>query len=325
MRAMVVRELGEPEKVLRLESVPVPTPGPGRVLIRVRAIGCNFPDILIVQGKYQVKPPLPFSPGLEAAGEIVAVGDGVTSLRPGQRVQALMSFGAYAEYVVAEAADTWVMPDEMPFSNGAALGVVYQTSYSALTTRASLEAGETLLVHAAAGGVGLAAVQIGKALGARVIATAGSPEKLEIARAAGADVLIDYRREDFVARVLAETQGRGADVIYDSVGGDTFDASTKCVAFEGRILVVGFAGGRIADVATNRILLKNISIVGVHWGLYRQKAPALVDEWASRVFALYRAGKIKPLIFAEVPLADAIKALAALGARDTYGKVVLVP
>jgi NADPH2:quinone reductase len=325
MKAMIVRELGEPRDKLLPGELPDPTPGPGQVLIDVRAVGGNFADILIVQGKYQVKPPMPFSPGMEVAGVIAQVGEGVRHLVPGQRVMALLGYGGYAERAVAEASDTFVLPESMSFDDGAAIGIVYQTTICALQHRTRLRAGETLLVHAAAGGVGLAAVQLGKAMGARVIATAGSPSKLEVARAAGADVCVDYRKEDFVEIVKRETGGKGADVVYDPVGGDTFDASTRCIAFEGRILIIGFAGGRIADVATNRILLKNIDIVGVHWGKYREQAPALVDEWMSKLFAMHGSGKLKPIISATYPLDQAVDALAFIAGRDSYGKVVLRP
>jgi NADPH2:quinone reductase len=324
-RALVVREHGEPRDVLRLEEVADHAPGPGHVAIAVRAIGCNFPDILICQGKYQVKPPMPFSPGLELAGEVEAVGEGVHHLRAGQRVLALLHHGAYASRVVVPAGDAYAIPDAMGFAEAAAFGVVYQTGISALAHRSSLRKGETLLVHAAAGGVGLAAVQLGKALGARVIATAGGARKLEVARQAGADVVIDYKAEDWVARVKAETDGRGADVVFDPVGGDVFDGSTRCIAWEGRILVIGFAGGRIADVATNRILLKNIDVVGVHWGQYRDRQPALVDAWMTRLLAMVESGKLRPLVSQRFPLERAADALAALGARDTVGKVVLEP
>jgi len=294
-------------------------------VVDVRAIGCNFPDILIVQGKYQKKPPLPFSPGCEVAGVVSAVGAGVRDLTAGQRVFAMMSWGAYAERVVVPATAVYPLPAALSFEDGAAFGLVYQTSYCALVHRTTLRPGETLLVHAAAGGVGLAAVQIGRALGARVLATAGSPEKLEVARAAGAHVLIDYRRHDWVERVRTETGGAGADVIYDPVGGDTFDGSTKCVAFEGRILVVGFAGGRIAEVATNRILLKNISVVGVHWGLYSERDSALVRRWMTELLAMVERGALRPVIFKTFPLPRAADALAAIASRESYGKVVLVP
>ncbi len=324
MKAMVARALGEPSSLVYAD-VPDPRPRAGEVVIDVRAVGCNFPDILIVQGKYQKKPALPFSPGCEVAGVVSAVGDGVHDLTAGQRVFAMMSWGAYAERVAVPASAVYPLPASLSFEEGAAFGLVYQTSYCALVHRTTLNHGETLLVHAAAGGVGLAAVQIGRALGARVIASAGSADKLDIARAAGAEVLINYRREDWVERVKAETGGAGADVIYDPVGGDTFDGSTKCVAFQGRILVVGFAGGRIADVATNRILLKNISVVGVHWGLYSERDPALVRRWMTELLAMVETGALRPVIFKTFPLARAAEALAAIASRESYGKVVLVP
>jgi NADPH2:quinone reductase len=324
MKAMLARSWGEPS-TLDYADVPVAEPGENQVRIAVRAIGCNFPDILIVQGKYQKRPPLPFSPGCEVAGVVTDVGPGVAGLTPGDRVFALMSWGAYAESVVVPASHVYTLPPALTFEEGAAFGLVYQTSYCALVHRASLRRGETLLVHAAAGGVGLAAVQIGKALGARVVATVGSPEKLAVARAAGADVLIDYRAADWVERVKAETAGAGADVIYDPVGGDTFDGSTRCISFEGRLLVVGFAGGRIAAVATNRILLKNISIVGVHWGLYNERDPARVRGWMTELTSMVQAGSLRPVVFKTYPLREAAQALAAIASRESYGKVVLVP
>lgn len=324
MKAMVVRAWREPS-AMEYADVPSPEPRAGEVLIDVRAVGCNFPDILMCQGKYQVKPPLPFSPGHELAGVVRAVGAGVKDVAPGQRVLALLRWGAYAEQAVVPRSHVYRIPDRMSFEEAAAFGVVYQSSWCALVPRGRLARGEQLLVHAAAGGVGLAAVQIGKALGARVLATAGSPEKLEVARVHGADVVIDYRREDWIERVKAETGGRGADVVFDPVGGDVFDGSLRCLAWEGRILVVGFAGGRIADVATNRVLLKNIDVVGVHWGPYRERSPALVDDWMNRLFALYEGGKLRPVVWRTFPLRDAAQALAAIGSRESHGKVVLKP
>jgi NADPH2:quinone reductase len=321
---MLARTLGEPSSLVYAD-VPDPQPRAGEVVVDVRAVGCSFPDILIVQGKYQKKPPLPFSPGCEVAGVVSAVSDGVSDLTVGQRVFAMMSWGAYAERVAVPAAAVYPLPATLSFEEGAAFGLVYQTSYCALVHRTTLRRGETVLVHAAAGGVGLAAVQIARALGARVIATAGSQAKLEIARAAGADVLIDYRRDDWVERVKKATDGAGANVIYDPVGGDTFDGSTKCVAFEGRILIVGFAGGRIAEVATNRILLKNISVVGVHWGLYSERDPVLVHRWMTDLLGMVERGDLRPVIFKTFPLARAADALTAIGSRESYGKVVLVP
>jgi len=321
---MIATQWGEPSE-MQYAEVADPTPGPGQVLIDVKAIGCNFPDILIVQGKYQMKPPLPFSPGHEVAGIALAVGAGVTRVHQGQRVFAMIELGAYAERAVADDTRVFAIPDAMSFEEAAAFALVNQTSYSALVHRAQMQPGEWLLVHAAAGGVGLAAVQIGKALGARVIATAGTAVKLEIARQSGADVLVDYRTEDWVERVKRVTDGHGADVIYDPVGGDVFDGSSKCIAFEGRLLVVGFAGGRIPSIAANRILLKNMSVVGVHWGMYQTLGSPLVDQWMSALLTMYGKGQVWPVIYKTYPLAEAAKALAAIASRESYGKVILVP
>ncbi len=324
MKAIVATRWGEPSE-LEYADVPDPAPEPGQVVIDTRAIGCNFPDILMVQGKYQVKPPLPFSPGHEISGVVRAVGSGVTRVRAGQRVIANLEWGGYAERAVAKAERVHPIPDSMPFDEAAAFFVVYQTGYCALVQRAALQPGESLLVHGAAGGVGVAAVQIGKALGARVIATASTPAKLEVARQAGADVLIDYRTEDWIERVKAVTGGEGADVIYDPVGGDVFDGSTKCIAFEGRLLSIGFAGGRIPTLAINRVLLKNISVVGVHWGYYQRRGSPLVQEWMDALLKLYGQGRIRPVIYRTYPLREAAAALDALATRESHGKVVLVP
>lgn len=324
MKAMIATEWGEPS-TLQYAELPDLRPRPGEVLIDALAIGCNFPDILIVQGKYQMKPPLPFSPGCEVAGVVREVGAGVTRVRPGQRVLALIGWGGYASMVSAPERRVFAIPDAMTFEEAAGFGLVYQTSYCALVHRAALQSGEWLLVHAAAGGVGLSAVQIGKALGARVIATAGSADKLEIARQSGADELLDYRREDWVERVKQITSGRGADVIYDPVGGDVFDGSGRCIAWEGRLLVIGFAGGRIPSMAANRILLKNMSVVGVHWGQYLEQGSPLVDRWMDALFALHREGKVRPVIYRSFALADAAQALAAITSRESYGKVILLP
>ena len=324
MRAIVVDRLMEPRD-LRVAEIPPPPLRPGALEIEVRAAGCNFFDILMVQGKYQVKPAFPFVPGAEIAGVVRAVGDGVKGFAKGDRVLASAGLGGFAEIAVVPAAGVYRMPEGMSFAEGAALPIIYPTSYAALVFRAHLSAGETLLVHAAAGGVGIAAVQIGKALGARVIATAGGAEKLEIARSNGADETIDYTKEDFALRVKQLTNGRGADVIYDSVGGDTFDQSLKCIAWNGRLLVIGFAGGRIPEVKANRILLKNISIVGLHWGAHVQNEPARIPETFQALFELYRAGKIRPVIFKSYPLEEVSVALEALGSRKTWGKVIVAP
>lgn len=324
MRAVVVDRLMEPAE-LRVAEAPEPALRPGAVAVDVRAAGCNFFDILMCQGRYQVKPQLPFVPGAELAGVVTAVGEGVEGFAVGDRVLASCGLGAFAERAVVGAGAAWRLPDAMSFEEGAALPIVYPTSHAALVLRARLQAGETLLVHAAAGGVGVAAVQIGKALGARVLATAGGAEKLQVARKAGADVAIDYRQEDFVARVMEETGGRGADVIYDSVGGEVFDRSLKCIAWNGRLLVIGFAGGTIPQVRANRILLKNIAVVGLHWGAYASHEPERVPETFAALFDLYDRGKIRPVIFRAYPLEEAAEALVALGSRKTWGKVVLTP
>jgi NADPH2:quinone reductase len=324
MHAMVMRDWGEPRD-LQLTEMPVPEPGPGHVAIDVRAIGCNFFDMLMVQGKYQVRPPLPFSPGGEVAGVVRAVGPGVHEFAAGDRVSALLGWGGYAEVAVAPAAAVVQLPDSMSFEHGAAFGIVYQTSYFGLVYRANLQAGETLLVHAAAGGVGLAAVQIGRALGARVLATAGSADKCGVATAHGAEAAYDYSHADWVERVKAATDGRGADVIYDSVGGDIFDLSTKCIAFGGRLLVVGFASGRIPTIQVNRILLKNIAVVGLHWGAYRQHDPAKIRAATSALFDLYARGAIRPVISATYPLSQAAAALDDIASRRSVAKVLLIP
>jgi NADPH2:quinone reductase len=324
MRAIVVEEWTDPRS-LRVREVPDPEIGPGSLEIEVKAAGCNFFDILMVQGRYQLKPPFPFTPGAEVGGVVRRVGDGVESFSEGDRVLASSGLGGFAERVVVSEKGVYPMPGDMSFEHAAALPIIYPTGYAGLVYRADLQEGETLLVHAAAGGVGIAAVQIGKALGARVIATAGGADKLEVARRAGADALIDYRREDFVARVVQETGGRGADVIYDSVGGDIFDKSLKCIAWNGRLLVIGFASGEIPSVKMNRVLLKNISVVGLHWGAYAQHEPGRVPETFAALFALYSDGRIVPEIFETYPLEKVPDALEALGSRKTYGKLVITP
>jgi NADPH2:quinone reductase len=324
MRAIVVDRWMEPGE-LAVSERPAPVVGPGQLGVEVRAAGCNFFDILLVQGRYQVKPPFPFVPGGEVAGVVREVGAGVTGFAPGDRVLAAVPMGGYAERIALPAAFAHRMPEEMSFEEGAALPIVYPTSYAGLVFRAALQHGETLLVHAAAGGVGLAAVQIGKALGARVIATAGGVEKLHVALEAGADVGIDYSEEDFVERVKEFTSGRGADVIYDSVGGDVFDRSLKCIAWNGRLLVIGFASGRIPEVKANRILLKNIAIVGLHWGAHAQHQPERIDEVFERLFELQARGAIRPVIYGTYPLEKVADALEALGSRKTHGKVIVSP
>lgn len=327
MRGWLVHELGAPDDALTWhDDLPDPVPGPGQVSVRVRAAACNFPDILACQGTYQEKAALPFTPGIEVAGEVVAAGEGAR-FAPGDRVIGLPVLGAggYAEMTVLPDDATFAWPEGMTPAQAAAMIVTYQTGYCALVHRAQLRDGETLLVHAAAGGVGTAAVQLGKALGARVIGTAGGPEKCAVAKDMGCDDVVDYRDVDLVAAVKDLTGGRGADVVYDPVGGDVFDASRRITAFEGRILVIGFAGGRIAEAPTNHVLMKNYSVIGVHWGYYRKMNPALIQPWQDALEELWAQRRIEPLIGAELPLTDATEALRRLGSRGTVGKVVLVP
>ena len=321
MRAWQVTELGEPQDVLRLVDVPEPEAHAGMLRLRVDAVALNFPDVLLCRGTYQERPPLPFTPGLEVSGTVL---DGP---RAGERVLSgtVLPHGGLAEQVVVPAVGAHAVPDDMPAAKAASLLVTYQTGWVGLHRRAQLKAGETLLVHAGAGGVGSAAIQLGKAAGARVIATAGGPEKTKVCEELGADVVIDYSAEDFVAVVKDVTAGRGADVVYDSVGGDVFDKSRRCIAFEGRIVVVGFAGGRIADAPTNHVLVKNYSVVGLHHGLYRHYEPQVFAETHAALVDLWSRREIDPLVGAELPLEQAPQALARLSARGTIGKVVLLP
>ena len=324
MRAVVVDRWMEPDQ-LSVSEIPEPDLHPGTLKIDVQAAGCNFFDILMMQGNYQVKPPFPFVPGAELAGVVREVGDGVDGFAAGDRVLCTPGLGCFAETVVASAFGTRRLPDGMSFEEGAALPIIYPTSYAGLVYRANLQAGEDLLVHAAAGGVGIAAVQIGKAMGARVIATAGGEEKCRVALEQGADEAIDYRSEDFVPKVMELTGGKGADVIYDSVGGEIFDKSLKCIAWNGRLLVIGFAGGTIPSVKANRILLKNISVTGLHWGAHSAKEPEKIPIVFDALMKLYDEGKIRPVIFKSYSLEELPEALAALGGRRSYGKVIVAP
>ena len=321
MKAWRVHEWCEPEQ-MSFEEIPTPEPGAGEIRIRNRAAALNFFDILMVQGKYQTKPPRPFTPGSEVAGIVEAVGEGVTGFAIGDRVQAMATSGGYAEYSIAPAAKSFRIPDSMSFAEAAAMIVIYQTSYFALTHRTQVKPGEWLLVHAAAGGVGLSATQIGKALGARVIATAGSEEKLQFCLSQGAEHALNYRDTAWVEQVKQITK-RGADIVYDPVGGEVFDLSTKCIAPEGRLLVIGFAGGTIPSIAANRVLLKNMSVTGVYWGGYLEHHPEYMAEAEAALFKMYEAGQIKPIVSASFPLAEAVAAMNALATRKTVAKVVL--
>jgi NADPH2:quinone reductase len=324
MKAVLCREWGGPD-TLRLEEVTARPLAPHEACIRVHACGVNFADTLMIAGKYQVKPEFPFTPGLEAAGEVIAIGAAVTHLAVGMRVLAVLRFGgAYAEEIAVNADAVVPIPDAMDFITAAAFPVAYGTSHFALTHRGHLKPGETLLVLGAAGGVGLTAVEIGKQLGARVIAAAGGPEKLAVARAHGADELIDYRSESIRDRVRALTDGLGADVVYDPVGGDAFDQALRAVNWEARMLVIGFASGRIQSVPANLILVKNISVIGVVWGAQAARDPVLVSRNLAELLRWWQAGRLKPVVARTFPLAEVGTAMRALLSRRHAGKIVLV-
>ena len=314
---------------MRFEDVDPGEPADGLVRINVRATGINFFDALMVAGLYQSKPPLPFVPGTEVAGEVVSAPPD-TGLSPGEHVMALvdnatLTRGAYAQVADAVPQSVTRIPNDMPFEDAAAFTLIYQTAWFGLHRRANLQAGETLLVHAGAGGVGSGAIQLGKAAGARVIATAGSDEKLDVCRKLGADHAINYKTHDFAEEVKSITGGRGADVIFDPIGGDVYDRSTKCVAFEGRIVVVGFTSGRIPTAVLNHALIKNYAIVGLHWGLYTRRAPELIGPAMQDLLKMYAEGRIKPHISKKLPLAEAPHGLTLVGGGKSTGKVVLVP
>jgi NADPH:quinone reductase len=323
MKAVLCREWGGPENLQVEETANRPLQ-PNEIRIRVHACGINFADTLMIAGKYQVKPQFPFSPGLEAAGEIIETGSGVAHLRTGQRVMAYFrSGGAFAEEAVADAAAAVPIPDSMDWAIAGGFPIVYGTSHYALTRRGRLRPGETLLVLGAAGGVGLTAVEIGKQLGARVIAAAGSAEKLAVAREHGADETIDYTKESIRDGVRELTDGRGADVVYDPVGGDAFDQALRAVNFDARMLVIGFAGGRIQAVPANLVLVKGISIVGVVWGAQWTRDPALITGSLAEMLRWWEEGRLKPVIARTFPLAEAGAAMQALLSRRHVGKIVL--
>ena len=326
MKAWRVSELGEPRQVMTLDEVPVPQPEAGQLLVRVLGAAANFADALICRGLYQVKPPLPFTPGLELCGEVAALGPGTTGFAVGDRVigASVLTAGGFAELALMESATTFPAPPSLDDAQASAFYIAYQTGWLGLHHRAHLQPGETLLVHAAAGGVGSAAVQLGKAVGARVIGLVGGPEKAEVARTLGADVVVDRHTEDFVGVVKDVTGGRGADVVYDPVGGDAYQRSTKCIAFEGRILVVGFAGGQIQSAALNHALVKNYSIVGLHWGLYTTKDPALVRLCHDELSKLVADGLVKPLVSERLALDAVADGLQRLADGTTVGRVAYV-
>ncbi len=322
MRAVLCHAFGSIDS-LTIGDIDPPTPGPNEIRIRVHAAGVNFPDILIVEGKYQFRPDFPFIPGAECAGEVIAVGQDVTDFAPGDRVMAPTSHGAFAEEVCASASKAVHLPAQVGFKEAATLLLTYGTSAHALIQRARLEAGETLLVHGAAGGVGIAAVEIGKALGAEVIATAGTDAKVAFAQERGADHGINYSDGPFKDRVKELTGGRGADVIYDPVGGDVFDQSLRCINWNGRLLVIGFTSGTIPSAPANLPLLKGCAIVGVFWGAWVERAPAAHRANMERVLGWQAEGQIRPHIAMSVPLANTTDALHALRNREVKGKAVV--
>jgi NADPH2:quinone reductase len=323
MKAIVAHKWCEPRDLV-LEDVAIPEPRGGQLLVKVQSAALNFPDILMVAGKYQVKPPLPFTPGFEVAGTVEALGDGVEGFAIGDRVLSQISLGGFAEFVAAPAATTQRIPEAMSYDEAAAFPLVYQTSYFALVLRGGLQRGETVLVHSAAGGVGLAAVQIARALGAgKIIGTAGSDKKLEIIRKNGADVALNYQTEDFVEVVKRETGGRGADIIFDPVGGEIGQRSTKCIAFEGRLLIIGFTSGGFSNFVSNHILIKNYSVVGVHWGMYQQQDPAKIARAWKALWELYDAGHLKPVVGSRFPMSQVADAMHLLSSRAAVGKIVL--
>ena len=295
--------------------------------MRVLGAAANFPDVLMCRGGYQVRPPLPYTPGVELCGEVVAAGPGVTGFAAGDRLIGgpVMPTGAFAELALMNAASALPAPDGLDDAEAAAFFITYQTGWFGLHRRARLAAGETLLVQAAAGGVGSGAVQLGKAAGARVIGVTGGAQKAEVARALGADVVVDRLSQDFVEVVKEVTGGRGADVVYDSVGGETYARSTKCIAFEGRILVVGFAGGQIQSVALNHALIKNYSIVGLHWGLYQTKDPQLIRDCHAQLSKMVAEGAIRPLVAERLGLEEVASGLQRLADGASVGRIVFTP
>lgn len=326
MRAVVVHAHG-PARDQRVETVPDPWPGPGEVVIDARAIGVNFPDLLVIEGKYQFLPPRPFSPGKEVAGVVSAVGPGVTRVAVGDRVMAQREYGCYCERVLSPEATCYRMPDAMTFEEGAALGLAYQTSHFALVDRGAYRAGETVLVTGASGGVGLAGVEIAKALGATVIAGVTSPEKGELCRRHGADHVVDLAapdlRNSLREQVHAAVGRRGVDIVLENVGGEVFDGALRALAWCGRMVIVGFASMRLPEVKANYLLVKNISAVGLQWSDYRERDPERVQRVQAELYALYAAGKLKPHVSERYPLARFADALARFGARGVLGKMIL--
>ena len=325
MRAVVVRQFGPPESI-RVEEFPAPIPGKGEVLIDVHDAGVNYPDMLVMSGRYQILPQRPFVPGKECAGVVREVGAGVRSCKPGDSVLMWMEYGAFAEQAVAPQDNCFVLP-AMSFEEGACFGLVYQTAYFALVVRAGVRAGDVVLVTGATGGVGLAAVQLAKALGATVLAAVSTPEKAAIAEGNGADYTINVNapnlRDDMREQVRKATGGRLADVVVDQVGGEVFDAALRSLAWSGRLVVVGFAGGRIPEIKANYLLVKNIAVLGLQISDYRDQHPQAMRRAMAALFDFYAQGKLKPWVSATFPLEDFAQAFAVIEAREAVGKLVL--
>jgi NADPH2:quinone reductase len=324
MKAVLCKEWGPPESLV-LEDIPAREPGPGQVRIRVRAASVNFPDVLIIQNKYQFKPERPFSPGSEAAGDVISVGEGVTHVKAGDRVLASTGHGSFAEEVIASAEKVVLLPPGLGYDVASAFMLTYGTSWHALTDRAALKAGETVLVLGAAGGVGISAIEIAKARGARVIAAASTEEKLAVCREHGADATINYETEDLREAIKRTTDGKGPDVIYDPVGGKYAEPAFRSIAWRGRYLVVGFANGQIPALPLNLMLLKGASVVGVFWGDYTRREPQANQEDVRQMMALLTQGKLRPHISATYRLDQVPQALLDMGARKVTGKVLIVP
>jgi len=322
VRAVLCKAFGPPETLV-IEDVPSPVPGPGQIVIAVKAASVNFPDTLIIQNKYQYKPTLPFSPGSECAGLVKKVGEGVTRVREGDRVMAVTTYGSFAEEVLTDESRALAIPAGMDFPTAAAFTLTYGTSAHALLDRGKLNAGETLLVLGASGGVGLAAIEVGKALGATVIASASTAEKLAVCREHGADEVINYSTEDLRDRLKTMTGGEGVDVVYDPVGGPHSEMALRSTAWRGRFLVVGFASGEIPKIPLNLVLLKGCSIVGVFWGEFHRREPDRFAEIVDHLGRWYQSGKLKPYVSETLPLERAAEALTLMSARKVKGKLVL--
>ena len=327
LKALIVREHGPLENLL-LEDLPDPVPGPGEVLVDVHAASVNFPDLLVIGGTYQTLPPRPFSPGKDMAGVVAAVGAGVTTCKPGDRIAAQIEYGAYAQRCVVQQQNCYPMPDAMSYADAAAMGIAWPTAHFALIERGQYQPGETVLINGAAGGVGIATIQIAKALGATVVASVSSADKALLARQHGADHVVrtdvPNLRDAFRDQVLAAVGKRGVDIIVDPVGGDVFDASLRVIAWSGRIIVVGFAAGRIPDIKAGHLLVKNIAVLGLQYSAYRDRQPEKVQRVQRELFDWYVAGKIKPHVMAAYPLAQYREALRVVRDREVVGKIVIM-